>query len=148
MEITIKEAVELTGLSADTLRYYEKEGFIKPRRQANGYRCYAEKDIAMLKNLVVLRYAHFSLAEIKRMEEIYTLEPSAECNDISRRVLTAKRSELKQAIVNYQKIIDLMDELLTMAESSESYLRNEERIDAFIFSIFDDIRNDKIKETK
>ena len=146
MEVTIKQAVELTGLSADTLRYYEKEGFIKPRRQDNGYRYYSEKDIAILKNLVVLRYAHFSLAEIKGMEEFYTLDPNAECNEISRRVLTDKRDELKQAIVNYQRIIDMMDEVLAMVENCESYSMNEELIDEFIFSIFDDIRNEKTKE--
>jgi len=146
MELTIKQAVELTGISADTLRFYEKEGLLVTKRKANGYRYYTERDVAMLKNLVVLRYAHFTLAEIKGMERIFSMEHDEECNEISKRVLTNKKNELKQAIVNYQRIIDLIDELLAMAETSEDYCVNEELIDEFVISIFDDIRNNQIKE--
>ena len=40
----IQEFAALTGLSADTLRYYEKEGLLAPARDANGYRIYSERD--------------------------------------------------------------------------------------------------------
>lgn len=42
----IQEFAALTGLSADTLRYYEKEGLLAPARDANGYRIYSERDAA------------------------------------------------------------------------------------------------------
>lgn len=35
---------KLTDLSVDTLRYYEKEGIICPRRGANGRRVYSDED--------------------------------------------------------------------------------------------------------
>ena len=33
----IQEFAALTGLSADTLRYYEKEGLLAPARDGNGF---------------------------------------------------------------------------------------------------------------
>ena len=35
----IKAFSAKTGLSSDTLRYYEKEGLLMPERDSNGYRC-------------------------------------------------------------------------------------------------------------
>ena len=141
MKWTIKQASEATGLSADTLRYYEKEGMVLPKRHDNGYRYYDERDMVTLKNIVVMKYAHFTLAEMKSMEELYTREPNAQCNEISKRILSAKIAELNQAILNYQKIVTLMEVLLPMVASIDAYLSNEDRIDEYINQIFNNIRN-------
>ena len=137
---TIKQTTEKTGIPADTLRYYDKEGLVSPKRHENGYRQYDDSDVTFLKNIIVMKYAHFSLAEIKRMEELYTREPSASCNEISKGILHSKITELRQAILNYQKIVALMEELLQMIDSTDAYVANEEKIDEFISQIFDDIR--------
>jgi len=140
MEWTIKQAAELTGLSADTLRYYEKEGMISPKRGGNGYRYYDERDVAILKNIVVMKYAHFTIAEMKSMEALYNSEPCTECSAICKRILNAKIGELEQAIQNYKKIIALMDTLLPMVDSMDAFLSNEKKIDEFIAQIFNDIK--------
>ena len=137
---TIKQTAERTGVPADTLRYYDKEGILSPGRHENGYREYEENDIAILKNIIVMKYAHFSIAEMKRMEEIFTRDPSADCNEVCRRILGAKIIELKQAIGNYQKIVALMEELLPMIDSTDSYVANKGKVDEFINQIFEDIR--------
>lgn len=141
---TIKQTTEKTGISADTLRYYDKESIVSPKRNENGYRQYNDNDISILKNIVVMKYAHFSLAEIKSMEELFNREPGANCNEICKGILDSKITELRQAICNYQKIAKLMEELLSMIDSVDSYLANEERIAEFIGQIFDDIRNDSL----
>ena len=139
MEWTIKQTAQHTGLSADTLRYYDKEGLASPKRHQNGYRYYDDADITSLKNIAVMKYAHFSLAEIKGMEELFRQEPSAECNAIGRRVMTAKIAALNQSIGNYQNIVSLMEELLTMVDSADAYRCNKEKINGFIGQIFEDI---------
>ena len=141
---TIKQTIEKTGISADTLRYYDKEGIVSPKRHENGYRHYDDNDIASLKNIIVMKYAHFSLAEIKTMEELFTREPGANCNEICKGILNSKVTKLRNAICNYQKIVTLMEELLLMIDSTDSYLANEEQIDRFINQIFDDIRSDNL----
>jgi MerR family Zn(II)-responsive transcriptional regulator of zntA len=142
MGFTVKQISGMTGLSADTLRYYDKEGIVSPERHENGYRYYDEADVMVLKYLVVLKYAQFSLAEIKAMVGLFGNEPSAECNEISRGLLNNKIAELKQTVRNYQKIIKLMEESLPMVDCIESFIANEARIVEFIYQIFDDIRND------
>ena len=139
MEYSIKQTTEITGLSADTLRYYEKEGVIAPKRRDNGYRYYDENDIIALKYIVVMKYAHFTLSEIKSMEDLQNREPGGRCNEIAKQILSAKFAELNQVILNYQKIALLFMELLPMVESSDAYYGNKEKINTFIGQIFDDI---------
>lgn len=139
---TIKQAAEKIGISADTLRYYDKKGIVSPKRRENGYRYYDDADIATLKNIIVMKYAHFSLTEMKAVEEMFTRMPSANCNEITRDMLNTKIAELKQVVRNYQKIVTLMEELLSMIDGTDSYLANEDRIDEFINQIYEGIRND------
>jgi DNA-binding transcriptional MerR regulator len=88
-----------------------------------------------------MKYAHFTLAEMKSMEELQTSESSPACNEICKRILNAKITELNQAIHNYQKIVTLMEALLPMVDSIEVYRSNEGRVDEFICNIFNDIQS-------
>ena len=80
---------------------------------------------------------------MKSMEELYAQEPNTECNEIVKRILTAKITELNHAILNYQKIVALMETMLPMVESASTYQINEGRIDEFIDQIFNDIQNEE-----
>lgn len=40
----MKEFSELTEIPIETLRYYEREGIIQPKRNALNYRVYSEED--------------------------------------------------------------------------------------------------------
>lgn len=54
-----------TGVRAKTIRYYEQAGVLpSPRRKANGYRDYDEKDVERLKFVVGARQLDFSLDDI------------------------------------------------------------------------------------
>ena len=61
----IGEISTLYGIGADSLRYYEEIGILKPRRDSNGYRMYSIHDIRTLNILRELRSIGFSMAEIK-----------------------------------------------------------------------------------
>ncbi len=148
MNYTIKQTTDITGLSADTLRYYEKEGVISPGRHENKYRYYDENDIAALKHMVVMKYAHFTLSEIKSMEELQTHEQGTSCNEIAKRILNTKVLELSQAILNYQKIVMLFEELLPMIESADVFYQNKDKINGFIEQIFDDITTNRNEVSK
>ena len=87
-----------------------------------------------------MKYAHFTIHEMKRMEEVFLRSPTADCNEISKGILTAKIDELNQAISNYQNIVALMENLLPMIETTEDYYCNEKQIDVFIYQIYEDIK--------
>lgn len=64
----IKEAEELTGISRQNIRYYEKMGLLNPKRDAgNGYRKYDEEDIERLKAILLFRKLDMPLEEIHKL---------------------------------------------------------------------------------
>lgn len=64
----IKEAEELTGISRQNIRYYEKMGLLNPKRDAgNGYRKYDEEDIGQLKAILLFRKLDMPLEEIRKL---------------------------------------------------------------------------------
>ncbi len=61
----IGEVTRLTGLSADTLRYYEKIGLLPPvARNAGGVRIYDEADLSRLRFIQRAQKMNFRLEEI------------------------------------------------------------------------------------
>ena len=64
---SIRDVSRMTGLSAHTLRYYEKEGLL-PRvdRTAGGVRQYSEEDLEALGLICCLKNTGMSLREISR----------------------------------------------------------------------------------
>jgi MerR family Zn(II)-responsive transcriptional regulator of zntA len=146
MELSISQISETTGLSADTLRYYEKEGILKTKRRENGYRYYDEKDVTDLKYLIVMKYAGFTLAEIKSLEmtspgaNCTGTEPNEDCVTAVRTLINSKITELQLAVKNYQKIINLLEASLSIADCPESIGEKSQVLDDFIGQIFEDIQ--------
>jgi len=69
--LTVKEAAEFTGLTAHTLRYYERIGLIEPvARNTGGHRRYAQTDLEHLMFLHCLRDNGMS---IQGMQQYATL---------------------------------------------------------------------------
>ena len=61
----IQEFAQRTGLSANTIRYYESIGILPfPERTPNGYRDYGEKDVDRARFIAGIRSLDLSLDEI------------------------------------------------------------------------------------
>ena len=61
----IQEFAQRTGLSANTIRYYESIGVLpSPERTPNGYRDYTEKDLDRARFVAGIRSLDLSLEEI------------------------------------------------------------------------------------
>lgn len=63
--MTTHEIEEMLGITKQSLIYYEKEGFINPKRGENNYRDYGQKDIDILKLILLLRSMEVTIDEIK-----------------------------------------------------------------------------------
>lgn len=76
--LTISAAAEMSGLSVDTLRYYEKEGLTlhRPGRSSSGQRRYTEQNVKWLATLVMLRKTGMPIRDIKRFVELYRVDGS------------------------------------------------------------------------
>lgn len=67
MAYRVGEMAELFGLTTEGIRYLEKRGFIRSRRESNGYRTYSYTEKAKLKHIRNLCSMGFSLKEAERM---------------------------------------------------------------------------------
>lgn len=65
----INEVEKLLGIPMATIRFYEKEGLLVPQRNENSYREYSEKDVQLLKKIIVFRKTGISVDAIKRILE-------------------------------------------------------------------------------
>ncbi len=112
----IGEVAAATGISRDTLRFYEKRGLLRTRRDNNGYRDYAPEAVAWLNYLRTAQTLGFTLNEIEAGLPLF-MAP-----DTSAPVLLAamqvKLAEIDQRIAGLQALrIDLAQRLqLPMAE--------------------------------
>jgi len=67
MSLTSAEAAEQTGLTAHTLRYYEREGLIGPiDRTAGGRRTYRQEHLDWLDLVKCLRDTGMPISDLKR----------------------------------------------------------------------------------
>lgn len=140
---TVKEMAACVGIRADTLRYYEKNKIIVPDRLENGYRVYNAQHLLELKFILVMKYARFSLSEIKLMMEWLRNEPSASCNTASKDLLALKAAEIKQTITHYTKIAALLEELPQIDEVQD-FSTIQQDVNSFVEHIFSDIRKDEL----
>jgi DNA-binding transcriptional MerR regulator len=60
----IKQFEKVTGISAHTLRFFDKIGLLSPARSDNGYRVYTLEQVSQAETITLLQKALFSNAEI------------------------------------------------------------------------------------
>ena len=74
---TMKDVVELTGIPATTLRFYDKKGLLQfVRRSVGGVRIFTDKDIAMLRMIQFLRNVDMPIQEISLFVSLYMQGPA------------------------------------------------------------------------
>lgn len=62
------EMAKISGVSVETLRFYEKEKLIPlPKRDSNGYRLYSENTLIILNFIKNAKEAGFSLDQIRKL---------------------------------------------------------------------------------
>ncbi len=65
---TIGELAEAAGVPTSTVRYYEREGILKPRRRSpSNYRLYAEEDVHRLRFIRAAQSTGFSLRDVTEL---------------------------------------------------------------------------------
>jgi len=107
MTYQIGEVSQISGLSADTLRYYEKIGLLPAvTRATSGLRAYSEKDISRIRFIKRAQRMNFSLAEIGEL--LSFRENPLKAKPHVRQLAYAKLQDVEK---NLQELNTLRDEL-------------------------------------
>lgn len=93
--MNIAEAERRTGLSRANIRFYEKEGLLRPTRGENGYRDYTEDDVQTLRKIMLLRRLRLSVPDIRAIESGEKALPEAAAGQLD--VLQGDIRESEQA---------------------------------------------------
>jgi len=74
----IGELARQAGVSVQTVRFYERRGLLpKPARTAAGYRQYQDQDLEIVRTIKRLQQFGCTLAEARRVLELYALSASS-----------------------------------------------------------------------
>ncbi|HFI0114064.1 TPA: stress response transcriptional regulator NmlR [Streptococcus suis] len=120
--MNIKEVSQVTGLSADTIRYYERIGLIpKITRKSSGVRDFSENDVAILEFIRCFRSAGMS---IERLIEYMGLVQAGD-NTVEARIdlLKEEQEELRSRLVEIQEALNRLDYKI---ENYQTILRGKE----------------------
>jgi DNA-binding transcriptional MerR regulator len=114
---TIRTMAERSGMTAHTLRYYERVGLIQPvGRARNGHRRYSEADAAWLNFLHCMRQTNMPIREMQRYAALRamgdsTIEQRRQLLEEHQATIASQIHALEQAlallthkIANYRRI--------------------------------------------
>ncbi len=111
LEYSIGEFSKLTNLGIHTLRYYEHENLITPKRNSSNRRCYSDQDFAWICFIKRLKDTGMSIKEIQhyaklRAEGDSTLKERMEMLIIHRESLNKQINVLQEHMTKLNDKID------------------------------------------
>jgi DNA-binding transcriptional MerR regulator len=121
--LSIGEAAQACGISADTLRYYEKENLLlEPlERTTAGRRRYHRRDLAWVAGLVMLRETGMPIADMRAMARLYRT-PGAEAER-----LALLESHRDRVVAEQRRIVSHLDAIETKIRAYRSALGAADR---------------------
>lgn len=110
----IKELSNLTGISVQSLHYYDRIDLLTPHtRRQNNYRIYSEKELLKLQRIIALKFFGFSLEEIKQsLTNDYNISEG----------LIRQADALKQKARNLQRTSNRLEQILKTHNDSNEEL--------------------------
>ena len=121
----IAEVSEQYGISADTLRYYERIGLIRPvNRNGNGIRDYGEIDLRRVEFIKCMRSAGLPIETL--IEYVGLVQQGDDTIEARKEILKEQRALLLGRMKGMQKTLDLLDHKIDVYESA--VLKKEKEI--------------------
>ncbi|MEZ0070973.1 MerR family transcriptional regulator [Planotetraspora sp. GP83] len=117
--MTIAQVAERTGLTAHTLRYYERTGLLlePPPRGGNGHRRYTDRDADWIRLLSRLRGTGMSIAGLRRYADLArrgedTYAARKELLEAHRADVVAKIEQLQDDLAHVDYKVEIYDKLM------------------------------------
>jgi DNA-binding transcriptional MerR regulator len=107
-ELSVAQAAEASGLSAHTLRYYERAGLLDPvDRNGSGHRRYSESDLNRIEFLTKLRATGMPIREIRRYAEL--MKRGEDTNEQRLALLEAHRESVLAELETTARNLELIE---------------------------------------
>ncbi|WP_312499715.1 MerR family transcriptional regulator [Enterococcus sp.] len=123
--MNIKQVSELTGVSADTIRYYEKIALIPPvKRNKNGVRTFDEEDLKWIKFTRQMRNAGLSIDGLTHYLALFS--EGRQTVPERKQLLADQIAVLREKISDMTEAVERLE--FKLAHYDEHILPTEERL--------------------
>ncbi len=113
----IAEVSEHYGLSADTLRYYERIGLLSPvNRGRSGIRDYCDADIRRVEFIKCMRSAGIPIETL--IEYVGLVQQGDQTIETRKEILKEQREQLAARMKEMQKTLDLLDHKIEVYQNA------------------------------
>jgi MerR family transcriptional regulator, thiopeptide resistance regulator len=114
MIYTVKQLAKASGISVRAIHFYDEVGLLKPSFiKPNGYRCYEDKELLRLQQILFYRELEFSV------DDIY-------------KILNSEDFDMEEALISQRKLLELkqtrIDELVKTIDKTLKHLRGGGKI--------------------
>ena len=110
-KLTVGKLATLAEVSANAVRYYEREGLMKvPAKTEGGYRLYGQEAVLRLRFIKQAQHCGFTLSEIHALLQLRDGASSC-CNDVRSKVIE-KKLELEARIKAMKAMSQGLDQLI------------------------------------
>lgn len=100
MHLTVGEISKVLGISTELIRFYVREGLIKPRQnQENSYWEYSSEDVMLLTDILFYRTMDISIKDIKQIFD------GLDVKEIGK-IIEAKKQEAFETVEKYTRILE------------------------------------------
>ncbi|EPZ52676.1 MULTISPECIES: MerR family transcriptional regulator [Alicyclobacillus] len=128
MNYSIHEVAEKFGLSAHTLRYYDKEGLLPfISRNKSGNRTFTELDLNWLAMICCLKNTGMPIKDIKQYSA--WCKQGIETIDERKELLQEHRKQVVKQIEELQKNLELIDSKIATYENPELARQLDEQLE-------------------
>lgn len=132
----IKEFAEAYNVSADTVRYYEKEHLLTPRRLENGFRFYDEACERNIVFILVFKQLGFRLQEIRELLQLETKPVSSACNQTTVDLFQEKIENLEEKVAFFTAATDTLRSVYHLMADG-TYFQNKHKIESLINDMYE-----------
>lgn len=137
----IKPFASKYQLSVDTIRFYEKEGILNPKRLVNGYRFYDEQCEKHIKLILVFKELGFSLQEIRTLILLEKQPWTEECNTNTSDLFANKRTAIQKKVEFFTFALQSLQIAEDLVRAGK-YEENKENIEKAIDEMYSKINHE------
>lgn len=116
-EYTIGKLAKESGVTVETVRFYEQKGLIKQPSPESGYRKYPFDDIIKIKFIKCTQVLGFTLNEAKELLEL-RVKSNAKCGQVKAKA-ESKLSEVEEKIKDLNKMKRSLKKMIKSCNNSE-----------------------------
>ncbi|EKE69892.1 Zn(2+)-responsive transcriptional regulator [Gallaecimonas xiamenensis] len=115
----IGELAQASGVSVDTLRFWEKQGLLKANRGGNGYRYYDQGSIHTLNFVLAMKSLGFALEDIRELLEIRVDKDSHTCAEV-KSVAQGQLQQVEKRLAQLQKIRGALSAMIEACQGGQA----------------------------